>query len=105
MYIYIYIYIYNPPSLLHFVSASTRSEIGVSKIVYQLGYLILQCCVDICCTDRRKRKQATRSTHAVLKNGYRSAEFILFLRIEGVPIFVCFANSNYMHQPVGINCA
>jgi hypothetical protein len=57
------------PSILiaYFVSASTRSEIGVSKIVYQLGYLILQCCVDICCTDRRKGKQATRSTHAVLK--------------------------------------
>jgi hypothetical protein len=64
----IYIYI---PFLLHFMSASTRSEIGVSKIVYQLGYLILQCCVDICYTDRRKRKQATRSTHAVLKQWFQ----------------------------------
>ena len=64
MYVYVCVcmYMYYLPFLLHFVSASTRSEIGVSKVVCQLGYLILQCCVDICCADRRKRKQATRST-------------------------------------------
>jgi hypothetical protein len=59
VYIYIYIFIYLLTFFLIafcvcylYFALCTRSAIAVSKIVYQLGYLILQCCVDICCTDR-----------------------------------------------------